>query len=235
MNCKKTLLFLMMIGYSHNIYLKEPMDLNKMSVEQSTIEYYDNHAEEWLQARGGMVKQSFWMDEIDIFHGLLSHGKILEIGSGIGKEAKALDEKGYEYVGIDPSEGLLTIARRNNPMLTFLQHDCFDMNFPENSFDGFWCAATLLHLPKSKIDSALSAIKQVIKHDGIGFISLKKGIGEIVDEKTNRFFALYELAEMTEILQRHDFIIEKSYECTGKIAVKKDTEWLCFFVRVKKQ
>lgn len=39
-------------------------------------------------------------------------GKILEVGSGGGRDAKDLIEMGYEYIGIDISKGLLEEAKK---------------------------------------------------------------------------------------------------------------------------
>lgn len=202
--------------------------------EKETIRYYHEQAEQWVANRGGYSKLSCWTDEVDEFHRLLPQGKILEIGSGAGKEAALLVSKGYDYTGIDAALGLLQVAQNFNPMLSLFHMDVFDMNFADNTFDGFWCAATLLHIPKSKINEALRAIKRVIKSDGIGFISLMKGLDEVIDQETNRFFAQYILNEMSTILTENNFIIEKSYEIVGKGSSKKTREWLCFFVRIKK-
>jgi ubiquinone/menaquinone biosynthesis C-methylase UbiE len=201
--------------------------------EKETILYYDNNAEKWVNDRGGIAKPSRWINEIEQFHTLLPEGNILEIGVGAGKEAALLASKGYTYAGIEPALGLLKLIQNSNPTLSLLHMNLFDMTFTDNAFDGFWSAATLLHIPKSKIDHALQAIKRVVKPEGLGFISLIKGFNEIIDQETNRFFALYTIEEMTGILVKNNFVLEQAYECAGR-GLKTDREWLCFFVRVKK-
>ena len=65
--------------------------------------------------------------------------------------------------------------------------DFYKLNFPSGSFDGFWASASLLHIPKNKIHQVLSDIKNIIKPNGIGFISLKQkthlGAGLITEDK----------------------------------------------------
>jgi vacuolar-type H+-ATPase subunit F/Vma7 len=96
---------------------------------------------------------------------------------------------------------------------------------------------TLLHIPKSKIDQALQQIKKFVKNDGVGFISIKEGIGEKMESKTadygsddKRFFAFYSKKEFEGVLSRNGFEIIKaeSLKLMGK------PEFLCFFVRVAK-
>ena len=90
---------------------------------------------------------------------------------------------GYDYTGTDVSKGLLDAAQENNPGAKFYQMGVYDMDFPDNGFDGFWACAVLLHLPKSKITKALQSIHDIVCPEGVGFISLKEGEGEeYVDE-----------------------------------------------------
>ena len=82
--------------------------MNELSKqEQSTISVYDKIAERWCKENSRVV---LWRDEINQFHDLLPKGKILEVGCGGGRDAKELISLGYDYVGTDLSEGLLTEA-----------------------------------------------------------------------------------------------------------------------------
>jgi len=78
--------------------------------EDKTVQYYDAHAEDWTRTHGGNIGHSYWKKEMAKFHELLPKGKVLEIGSGAGKDAAALIGIGYDYVGTDASRGLLKIA-----------------------------------------------------------------------------------------------------------------------------
>ncbi len=201
--------------------------------EQATIASYDDHAEQWVSDHN---TPGYWGQWMDTFRSYLHAGKILEIGAGGGRDAKELLVQGYEYVGIDVSRGLLEIARRELPHVPFLHQSVYDLDFPDDSFDGFWSAATLLHVPKSKIDRALSEIHRVVKNNGIGFISLKKNnegsADESVDdsEKMHRFFVYYSENEFLTVLERNHFDVLRMD------ALKKSerTTWLVFIVRIRK-
>lgn len=199
------------------------------SKEQQTIKAYDDNATAWAKSRN---KKGDWLKEKQIFKKNLPQGRILEIGSGAGRDAKDLINLGYEYIGTDISKGLLEEAKKNNPAATFLLRSVYELDFPKATFDGFWACAVLLHVAKNRMNKALKSIHKVIKKEGIGFISLKKGDGEKFVEgdhvgiEYKRFFSFWKLDEFTKILKEAQFEILQSYEMdhTGKT-------WLAFFVK----
>lgn len=198
-----------------------------MSAIKKTIDYYDREAEGWVSKHGGSEGKSYWKAEMERFHELLPSGKILEIGSGAGKDAAELIALGYDYTGTDASYGLLKIAREKNPAARFIHKSAGDLDFHEGSYDGFWTAATLLHIPKGTINQVLTTIKKQIKPGGIGFISVKQGEGEKLDEPTGRWFAYYNQGEFTDVLKRNGYeVLESRIRPTeGK------TTWLIFYVK----
>lgn len=195
-----------------------------------TINYYDTHAREWSNAHHGDEQTSYWEDEMNKFHKFLPSGKVLEIGCGSGKDASNIIRLGYDYVGTDPSKGLLEIAQKRNPGTSFRNKSVQGLDFEENEFDGFWTAATLLHIPKDEIDDALQSIIRVVRNGGIGFISLKAGEGEREDAETERWFSYYSGEEFTKILEKNRLkVIE-----FGTKKGEKDF-WLVFLVKVEKE
>ena len=171
--------------------------------------------------------------EFKIFHKLLPSGKIIEIGCGGGRDAKLILQSGYKYLGTDISEGMVTEARNNNPSGKFEVKSVYDFDYPKNIFDGFWASTSLLHIPKSKIKEALSNIHRVVRDKGVGFIAIKEGSGEKLDEKDDevrRFWSYYTLDEFTEVLQKNRFkIIEKLRK-----PMSEKTTFLIYFVEVEK-
>lgn len=196
--------------------------------ENQTIKYYDEEAEKWASTHGGRESSSYWKVEMVKFHELLPTGKILEIGSGAGKDAAALTALGYDYTGTDASNGLLKIAQEKNPNAVFKHVGVYDLNFLESSFDGFWTAATLLHIPKDRIDQALQKIKSQVKVGGIGFISVKAGAGERTDPDTGRWFSYYSQRGFREVLQKNSFEVIRESTREGE----KDW-WLCYWVSIQ--
>ncbi len=202
--------------------------------EEITVETYNTNAEKWATEHSS---PRFWVEEMGNFNKLLPSGKILEIGSGSGRDAKELMELGYDYTGIDVSDGLLREARKVNPNAEFIKMSLYELNFPENNFEGFWSSATLLHIPKNRIDEALNNIYTVVKEDGIGFISIKKGQGERIEKDEpemegtqTRLFTYYSDEEFRDVLKRNNFEILDFKERP----TSERTTWLIYFVKVKK-
>jgi len=199
--------------------------------EQQTVDAYDQNATVWAKSRN---KKGDWAEEKKKLKQYVPTGKMLEIGAGGGRDARDLIDMGYEYVGTDISQGLLKEAQKNNPGATFLLQSVYELDFPDNSFDGVWACAVLLHMPKDRIDNALQSMHRVMKVGGTLFISLKKGDGEKLVEgdhvgiQYKRFFSFYEMPEFSEILLRNNFEIIESYEMDHS-----NKKWLAFFVKKK--
>lgn len=199
--------------------------------EETTLNTYNETAQQWSENH---ATPGFWHEEMKIFRELLPAGKILEIGSGGGRDAKELIASGYEYIGTDISSSFVKIARKENPGVTFLVQSVYDLEFSEDAqFDGFWASAVLLHIPKTKIGKALQRIRKCVKGGGIGFISLKQGEGERLEAdslKNGRFFSYYTGKEFHEVLLKNGFeVVQMKVHPTSE-----KTTWLCFFVRVSK-
>ncbi|MBP9691358.1 class I SAM-dependent methyltransferase [Candidatus Woesebacteria bacterium] len=197
--------------------------------EQETIDAYDQNAAAWAGSRN---QKGVWGNEKKKFFEYLPSGKIIEIGSGSGRDAQELIAHGYEYIGTDISKGLLEIAKKRNPHASFSLQSVYNLDFPDGTFDGFWASAVLLHIPKNRIDEALQHLKRILKDGATGFISLKKGDGEKMVDGDHvgidykRFFSFYEQPEFTEILQRNHFEILETY-----VFDHSNKKWLAFFVK----
>lgn len=64
--------------------------------------------------------------EVNFYDKILSENKckkILEVGCGVGHRGEFFIDKGYEYTGLDMSEGMLRIARQKYPEIRFIQGD----------------------------------------------------------------------------------------------------------------
>jgi ubiquinone/menaquinone biosynthesis C-methylase UbiE len=201
--------------------------MNLTKDEQKTLDYYNSNAVQWSRERQP-GSGSFWDIDLETFHQLLPKGKVLEIGCGSGREAAEFLKLGYEYVGTDMSSRFVEEAIKANPTGKFIQQNVYDLNFPQEYFDGFWTAATLLHIPKNRINEALQNINRVAKQGAIGFISLKEGEGEKVEEETGRLFAFYQLDEFKKILEKCGFEVINSER---RFQAKRNLYWLTFFVK----
>ena len=75
--------------------------------------------------------------ELKEFVALLpKNAEVLDVGCGAGVPvAEFLVESGFEVTGIDFSENMLKLARKNVPKAVFIKKDTNKLDFAENSFD----------------------------------------------------------------------------------------------------
>ena len=168
--------------------------------EQETLETYNDIAESW----NSTLTEEFWLPEYKKFKAYLPQGKIIDLGCGSGWDSRWFSQNGYEVTGIDISPAMIGLARAANPKATFLVKSFYDLNFPPESFDGFWCACSLIHVPRAKIGRVLRQIKQLLKKGAVGFVAVKEGQGERMahwqKSGKKRYFVYYSQEEFSRLL-----------------------------------
>jgi ubiquinone/menaquinone biosynthesis C-methylase UbiE len=200
---------------------------------KSTVDAYNKIAKEFNTRNSAIV----YGKEYQTFKELIGSGnKIIEIGCGTGRDAEELVKLGFDYTGIDASEGMLEIAQEKVKEGKFKIGDFYTLDFLPETFDGFWAAASFLHVPKKDMDIVLSEAYRILKNRGVGFISLKQKTlmdeGVIKETKAGgieRYFAFYEKNEFKNILERNKFeVIDIT---TVQENDKNQTVWLYYFIR----
>src|SRR4030067_2058603 len=94
--------------------------------------------------------------------------KILDVATGTGKQAFAFAKRGYDVIGIDRTESMLRIARKNNEngLVKFEVGDATHLRFEENSFD-VSCVSFALHdMPLTIRERVLKEMVRVTKSNG---------------------------------------------------------------------
>ena len=175
----------------------------------------------------------FWQKEFKIFQKLVKGKKVVDIGCGAGRDAVLFEKAGFDYTGIDASSGMLKEAKKRIKKGKFILMDFYNLQFPPQTFNCFWAAASILHIPKRRVKKVLRNIKRIIKPNGVGFISIKEKrsidqgiIQENKDSGIERFFAFYEDEEFKEVIKDSGFVVVRNHTLK-----EGDTNWLCYFVR----
>ena len=77
-------------------------------------------------------------------------GRILDVGCGAGEPtARYFVDRGDTVTGIDVSERMLTLARRQVPEAMFQTMDMRNLAFPPASFTAITAVYTVFHLPRA--------------------------------------------------------------------------------------
>jgi ubiquinone/menaquinone biosynthesis C-methylase UbiE len=140
-------------------------------------------------------------------------GQILDVGCGAGLDMAWFEAQGLQVVGVDLSRGMLAQAgRRVRGQL--LQMDMRYLAFQAGQFQGIWCSASLLHIPKCEASHVLAEFWRVLVPRGVLFVALQEGVGEIwesckYNEAIEAFIALYEQAEMAALLAASRFTVQE--------------------------
>ena len=210
------------------------MDTSSSHRELQTLASYEEIAIEGAKRRSNA---EWWRSKFDYFRTLAPRGWIVDIGCGTGKDAWLfLSGDAYRYIGIDFSPAMLALTGQYAPQSLFMRMNMHALGFQSASFDGFWAAASLMHIPKSRIASVLAEIRRVVKSGAAGFIALKEGDTEEMVIKDlpgdNRFYAFYRPVEFQALLEINGFTIVRMgrdlREYDGKDSHRV---WLFYFVR----
>jgi ubiquinone/menaquinone biosynthesis C-methylase UbiE len=138
-------------------------------------------------------------------------GRIIDMGCGWGKDARIFSDLGYKVTGIDLSQELLNIARKTSPNSEFIQADFSELPYQDQTFEGLWASASLLHAEtKGQVPKILNEWHRVLRTNGGVYIAVKKGTGE-EDLKDKRYegvikhYCYFEENEIKKIVQDAGF------------------------------
>ncbi len=178
-----------------------------------TIKNYDKIAKPYAEYTFERILQ-YQLTQFTSF--LPKKAKILDIGSGSGRDVHYLMEEGHEAVGIDLSKNLVKEAKKLVKKGNFIHMDMLDLDFQNESFDGIWCHATLCHILKEDALKALKEMNRVLKSGGIVYIGLREGTGEkmvryLKSGNLPKFFAFYTQTELEQLMEEAGFEVLNSY------------------------
>jgi len=146
--------------------------------------------------------------------------KLLDVGTGPGRDIIYAHKQGYKITGVDNSDGVINILERLNrekliPDGSYYKNDMRKLQFEDGSFDVVRHNASLIHLPIISygytVDQAISEAKRVLVDRGLLYVSVKKGnslrFADTGEGLGGRIFQYYTQRMIKALLQRHDFTI----------------------------
>lgn len=194
---------------------------------------YNKIAEDYFKEQKANTE---WLNSIygylDKFVSFLNpESLVLDVGCGPGFHSKYLMQKGFNVIGIDFSEKMIEIAKRETPEGDFRIMDVSDLSGLIQEFDGILAHAILLHFPKKEAMDILKNLKNKLKPGGYLSIAVKevrpdREEEQIVKENDynceyQRFFSYYTLDEIKNYLK--DLEMEICYE---DIIPKGRSRWI---------
>ena len=135
-------------------------------------ETYNRIAEDWHRDHS---RDDWWIEGTDAFIEKLSAGaRVLDVGCGAGTKSKYLIAHGLKVIGIDISDALLKIAKREVPEGEFKELSMYDLDKMSETFDGVFAQASLLHIPKKDAGDVVKKMANRLASNGLLYLAVKE-------------------------------------------------------------
>jgi ubiquinone/menaquinone biosynthesis C-methylase UbiE len=161
-------------------------------MDQQTIDTYNKMAKGYDDETVDFWEQ-FPRTFVDKFIEL-SGKKIVDVGSGPGRDGLLLQQVGKEVVCVDASEAMIKLSAERGLQSVLAGFD--NLPFENESFDGVWSYTALLHIQKKSVEVPLKEISRVLKPYGIFALGLIEGDSEEYKESSGvdmpRWFSFYQ-------------------------------------------
>jgi ubiquinone/menaquinone biosynthesis C-methylase UbiE len=161
-------------------------------------------------------------EELKIFISILpKNATVLDVGCGAGVPgAKTLVESGFDVTGLDFSQGMLKLAKKNVPKAKFIKEDMATLGFRKDSFDGLVAFYSIIHVPREKHSSLFQSFHRVLKPNGVMLISVGSDEWEATEEYygTKMFWSHYSPKRSLQLVKGAGFqiIFDKYILCGGE-------------------
>ena len=100
-------------------------------------------------------------------------GTLLDLGCGGGEPVTGyFARKGFHVTGVDISEQMIEIARKQVPQGNFIRRDMTECLFDEASFDLIVSTFAIIHIPQPEQEHLLRNILKWLKSSGIAYLTL---------------------------------------------------------------
>ena len=147
--------------------------------------------------------------ELKAFASLLPEkARVLDVGCGAGiPVAKFLVDSGFEVVGIDFSENMLRLARKNMPQTKFTRRDMTKLDFADNSFDGLTAIYSIIHVPREKHSLLFKSFNRILKPNGMMLACMGPDEWEATDDYygTKMFWSQYSPEKSLQLVKEAGF------------------------------
>lgn len=191
--------------------------------------YYENNAERY-------AAETFLADMSEQYKKFLpllkGQARILDVGSGSGRDACYFYNRGYQVTALEPSKNLCKEIRKVFPgeiICSSIQ------NYqPDKRFDGIWACASLLHLPEEDVLRFFEMLDLYLNNNGVIYFSGKNGIstGEAPD---GRYFLEFTEQLVGKILSSSKQMKLEQLWYTKDVSGRTEFQWLNVILRMRQE
>lgn len=175
----------------------DPADTNRRTVEAYDV-YADRYAEVTQAGRsesGGEALEAF-------FARMKPAGHILEVASGPGWDADAMEARGFAVRRTDVSDGFIAVQAKRGKRVERLDLISDELGGP---YDGLVALYVIQHIPRNVVNSVVSRMAGALAPGGALLFSFQLGEGERIDHGTSGDYhvVMWAREEMEALLVRH--------------------------------
>lgn len=167
-------------------------------------ETYNRIAEDWHKDH---LSDDWWQEGTNMFISYLKTGDtVLDVGCGSGVKAKYLSNSGLKVTGIDISDKMIEIAKREAPKSMFYALAMESLDDLDETFNGVLSQASLLHTHKKDAGEIFAKMVRKLKPEGYLYVAVKEKWPDGPEEEVRhehdygydyeRFFSYYTMDEI---------------------------------------
>jgi len=149
--------------------------------------------------------------------------RILDAGSGSGRDTTWFLQNGYTVDSFDGSRRMAKISTRHTGQVTNVL--TFSEYLPKSLYNGIWACASLLHLPIEEIKETIKKFEGSLFDNGIIYASFKHGDSERTDLKGRYFTDINENRIDELILNTNLKVVDKWISLTKYKVSKSKCHW----------
>jgi SAM-dependent methyltransferase len=142
----------------------------------STRLFYDAVAEEYAEMfRHAGAGRPMERAVLGAFAELVGDGTVADLGCGPGRVTGYLASLGLDVYGLDLSESMLAIARRENPELRFEQGSMLELDVPDGALAGVVAWYSVIHTPVDRLPALFAEFHRVLAPGGRLLVAFQVG------------------------------------------------------------
>jgi 2-polyprenyl-3-methyl-5-hydroxy-6-metoxy-1,4-benzoquinol methylase len=196
-------------------------------VDKSTLEYYATNASEVALRYESVSSALSSLFELAFIKG----GKVLDIGSGSGRDLSVMAQQGFNVYGVDPTSQLVEIAQIIHPELAGRVKvgslPTLDIPF-DGEFDGILCCAVLMHLDEIALEESIIVFRSLLRMCGRLLISVpteRSDVNQNERDQNGRLFKNYSSAYLVGVLELQGFQLLEEWRNADALK-RTGVEWL---------
>jgi protein-L-isoaspartate O-methyltransferase len=203
--------------------------------DRVTAAAYDAHAEDYAAGTSAMPDEVN-ANMVRFVDAVGTEARVLEIGTGPGRDAMEMERIGLSVRRTDVSEGFVSrlhaagyVADRLDP----LTDDLTDPLRGGAPYDGVWANASLLHVRRELLPAVLERLAAVTRPGGALHVTLKGGEGARWSVHGNvsapRYFTFWREDALREVLTAAGWLVDDVEHGESTPADRPSEEWLAVF------